>query len=88
MFLVYDLETTALDTASAEILEIAISSFDRGVVYHQYVYPSANNIDNSDIHGITMDVLYEKGCILVAQNLIFLDNLHHHLKKLKNKIMS
>lgn len=57
-FLIYDLESTGLSVVTSEILEISILDYDsEEVIYHKYVFPYRQKIENSDIHGIDLDVI-------------------------------
>lgn len=52
-YLVYDIESTGLDTTKSEILELCIIDYkSEKVLLHEYVYPDYETITNSNIHGI------------------------------------
>lgn len=71
-FVFYDLETTSLDTYQARILEIAACHADGQQFFHSYVqYP--HEIPNSEIHGITQEVLQKNGARILSQVIVDLE---------------
>ena len=55
-YLVYDIESTGLDTQKSEILELCVIDYkSEEVLLHEYVYPDYESITNSDIHGIDLE---------------------------------
>lgn len=63
-YYIYDLESTGLDVVTSEILEICIIDYaSEEVVLHKYIYPSNGIIENSNIHGITLEKIKENNGI-------------------------
>ena len=55
-YLVYDIESTGLDTQRSEILELCVIDYkSEEVLLHEYVYPDYESINNSNIHGIDLE---------------------------------
>jgi DNA polymerase III epsilon subunit-like protein len=80
----YDLETTALNTKEASILECFVRNWTNTIQFHWYVYPSNSlPITNSHIHQITEQVLIEKNAMNTTD---FLTDLRNRLEEERRKI--
>lgn len=64
--IVFDTETTGLDTQFDDIIQIAAAEIVDGVAtgntFEVYLRSTKSLSDSSKIHGITVDILNEKGC--------------------------
>ena len=60
-FILFDLESTGLNTSEDRIIEIAGFTPNSGSIFHKYIKPHDQEIGASHIHGITQEVLTEKG---------------------------
>ena len=83
-YLVYDIESTGLDTQRSEILELCIIDYkSEEILLHEYVYPDYESINNSDIHGIDLEKIKSNNGIsqeeLVNKLLEIFDNNKKYL---------
>ena len=83
---VYDLETTSLDTKEARILEFAAIEINTNKKLHLYINPQVYiSQENSDIHGITNEVLIKKKADYSKPSLNFIKNWIDNLTKDKDE---
>lgn len=61
-YIIFDLETTGLNVERDHIVEIAALSVTTGEKFHSYVMPPGRGkIGGTEFHGLTRDILREKG---------------------------
>lgn len=84
IYLVYDIESTGLDVKNSEILEICIRYYDNEkILLHKYSYPNYENITNTNIHGIDMNIIKQNNGLTQNELIEKIINLFNQ-KKFKN----